>query len=203
MPFSFILHCGLVLFCCISMWLSLWTMTMGLCCWLKSLFVRDRSQWNKAIRIIAKFKKQTNLFVRNIVYLRMEGVCAWNFVLFSLWPWLPLYTGLRFAPSKVDLYLVQHNLDHHATAILTDVAWSIVTILQGDYVESSNVCLLGENSPFQPTSKWEKICFTSLNQVNYLPQVSKPFTLPHCPDYKRFSKVVLSFQLKINLINIF
>jgi hypothetical protein len=61
-----------------------------------------------------------------------------------------------------------------------------------------------------------KVRFTSLNaapnpsflhrlenRLNYLPQVSKPFTLPPCPDYKRFSKAVLSFQLKINPINIF
>jgi hypothetical protein len=41
------------------------------------------------------------------------------------------------------------------------------------------------------------------NTESTFPQVSKPFTLPPCPYYKWFSKVVLSFQLKINLINTF
>jgi hypothetical protein len=40
-------------------------------------------------------------------------------------------------------------------------------------------------------------------RVNYLRQVSKPFTLPPYPDYRRFSKAVLYFQLKINLVNAF
>jgi hypothetical protein len=32
------------------------------------------------------------------------------------------------------------------------------------------------------------------------PLISKPFTLPLCSGYKRISKMVLSFQLKINLV---
>jgi hypothetical protein len=76
--------------------------------------------------------------------------------------------------------------------------------------------MLQPGAGFDGVSAWEKVCFTSLNaapsppflpilekRVNYLPQVSKPFTLPPCPYYKWFSKVVLSFKLKINLINIF
>lgn len=58
---------------------------------------------------------------------------------------------------------------------------------------------IGKRSVSPPTSH----NFTLENCANHLPQVAKPFTSPPYPGYKWFLNVVLSFQIKINLVNTF
>jgi hypothetical protein len=47
-----------------------------------------------------------------------------------------------------------------------------------------------------PTTSSPQVLPRHENQVNCLPQLSKPYNLPSYPSYKRFTKVILSFSIK-------
>jgi hypothetical protein len=64
------------------------------------------------------------------------------------------------------------------------------------YAWAASVQKKGKKYVLPPTTSSPQVLPRHENQVNCLPQLSKPYNLPSYPSYKRFTKVILSFSIK-------